>query len=779
MKSYLKHRKFIQVIRLIVIVIMLFSTFMSPVGAQQKKIAAESAKMELYPGLTGQQLLDSLTTNYKTSTVLSYNVARDTLYGRIFNVNDSLSGVYSLYTVYIDPALDPSSDAFAKGINAEHTWPQSKGASSGNPRSDMHSLRPARVQVNSARSNFPFGEIDDADTDSWFRRDQELNSMPGALIDEYTEADNDGNLFEPRESYKGDVARIMFYFYTMYRTEADNADPNFFDIQKDAFLDWHRQDPPDSTEIARTDSIAHWQDGLVNPFIVDTSLVDRSYFSNATTAAPSPLNLTAIGPDTLELTWSLPIGYDNADNELLLLAQEGSIIDDDPSSMGVSSYTANSTFGAGSEIGSGSFAMYKGDGNSVVIRGLTNGTVYHFALWNTLTNTMYSGTPTRNNATTGSGGNPGSGDIIISEIMKNPAVVSDTDGEWFELFNATGFPIDINGWTIKDDDIDSHVITNGSALIVPAQGFMTLGRNSNFAANGGVNIDYQYSSYFLANGADEIVLISIDGTTVIDSVDYDGSVQSSGTSGASMFFTGSASDDNNNLSFWQSAAIAWPSSNGDLGSPGFGGSDQVLPVQLSAFTAKILSNGASEICWTTESEINNVGFILSRAVNAAGPFQVLADYTTAAELVGAGHSNNRLSYCYADATPVASIENWYRLQAVDVQGTISSFPAVKLTQNSDETTLDGFVLFPAYPNPFNGQNTLRFAMSNDAEVAVVLFNALGQRVRTLFDGRLSSGEHSLQWNGLDDQGSLVGSGHYFYRVVTETNTVVQSIVLQR
>ena len=54
------------------------------------------------------------------------------------------------------------------------------------------------------------------------------------------------------------------------------------------------------------------------------------------------------------------------------------------------------------------------------------------------------------------------GTIVINEIMQNPLAVADASGEWFEVYNAAPTPIDINGWTIRDNDIDSHVISNGS-----------------------------------------------------------------------------------------------------------------------------------------------------------------------------------------------------------------------------------------------------------------------------------------------------------------------------
>ncbi|MDX1417767.1 MAG: lamin tail domain-containing protein, partial [Candidatus Promineifilaceae bacterium] len=99
------------------------------------------------------------------------------------------------------------------------------------------------------------------------------------------------------------------------------------------------------------------------------------------------------------------------------------------------------------------------------------------------------------------------GDIIVNEIMNNPAAVSDSVGEWFEVYNTTGSAIDINGWTIEDNDTDSHVISSGGSLIVPAGGYLVLGNNTDTATNGGAPVAYSYgSSWFLSNSADEVVL---------------------------------------------------------------------------------------------------------------------------------------------------------------------------------------------------------------------------------------------------------------------------------
>jgi hypothetical protein len=182
----------------------------------------------------------------------------------------------------------------------------------------MHHLYPTRIQVNSSRGSDPFAEIPDLDTDRWFRKTQVLTSIPGTLIDEYSEKDDTGARFEPREDHKGNVARAMFYFYTMYELEANSADPNFFPIQKNVLYDWHRYDPVDTLEFSRTALIAGYQDGLVNPYVLDSSLVRRAYFHEPTfikfenNQSPDQFYLSQNYPNPFnsntQISWQLTVG---------------------------------------------------------------------------------------------------------------------------------------------------------------------------------------------------------------------------------------------------------------------------------------------------------------------------------------------------------------------------------------------------------------------------------------------------------------------------------------
>ena len=240
---------------------------------------------QIFPELSGQALLDALVQEYGSTDNISYDSARDILYSEIDLYNDSLlTGIYTGYTIALDLNNDPSTDAFNKDVNAEHAWPQSKGASTEPARSDMHHLFPAYSRANSARGNHPFYEIPDQETDTWWRLDQDVSNPDGNVIDEYSEyRDSHPNgdysaSWEPREDSKGDVARAAFYFYTMYKTQADAADPIFFEVQKDFLRNWNSIDAVSAKEYDRTCAIAEISGNNVNPFVIDPTLVERAYF---------------------------------------------------------------------------------------------------------------------------------------------------------------------------------------------------------------------------------------------------------------------------------------------------------------------------------------------------------------------------------------------------------------------------------------------------------------------------------------------------------------------
>lgn len=253
--------------RCIVIFIMLFTS--STIHSQSP----------LFPNLSGDDLLYEIVNNYKPPIVLSYDHARDVMYSEIYNKNDSVSCVYSGHQLFLPEGIDPSTflwmDGAPNGINTEHTYPRAKGAANGNANSDMHHLFPTRAKVNNSRDTFPFGEIEDDQTATWFYLNQSQSNTPASNIDLYSEQIY--RRFEPREQHKGNAARAVFYFYTMYKNKALDADPVFFETQRATLCDWHLQDPVDSLEWERTFMIAAYQSDLPNPFVIDVSLPSRTF----------------------------------------------------------------------------------------------------------------------------------------------------------------------------------------------------------------------------------------------------------------------------------------------------------------------------------------------------------------------------------------------------------------------------------------------------------------------------------------------------------------------
>ena len=79
----------------------------------------------------------------------------------------------------------------------------------------------------------------------------------------------------------------------------------------------------------------------------------------------------------------------------------------------------------------------------------------------------------------------------------------------------------------------------------------------------------------------------------------------------------------------------------------------------------------------------------------------------------------------------------------------------------------GFALHPNWPNPFNATTTIRYDLPVGGHVELVIYNATGQRVRTLVSGYQQAGTYQIKWNGTDAEEMPVGSGIYLIRLSTQ------------
>ena len=75
-----------------------------------------------------------------------------------------------------------------------------------------------------------------------------------------------------------------------------------------------------------------------------------------------------------------------------------------------------------------------------------------------------------------------------------------------------------------------------------------------------------------------------------------------------------------------------------------------------------------------------------------------------------------------------------------------------------------FMLSQNYPNPFNPSTTIEFSLVTRSRVSLAVYDLLGHEIRLLVSGEYEAGRQSVEWDGRDGNGNLVGSGVYFYRL---------------
>jgi hypothetical protein len=201
--------------------------------------------------------------------------------------------------------------------------------------------------------------------------------------------------------------------------------------------------------------------------------------------------------------------------------------------------------------------------------------------------------------------------------------------------------------------------------------------------------------------------------------------------------------------------------------------DTPLPVELSSFSA-VSGDGEVTLNWVTESEVNNMQFDILRALNSDG------EYLMIGTVEGQFNTNQRTEYTFTDDAVANGTTYWYILADVDLNGVRTEHGPIFATPGlSDGLTPGQFKLYQNYPNPFNPSTTLQLYVPANSDkqssVKVEIYNVVGQKVRTLFDGNLSAGVHALTWNGESDQGFAVPGGIYF--AVLSAGTYTDNIKL--
>ncbi len=117
---------------------------------------------------------------------------------------------------------------------------------------------------------------------------------------------------------------------------------------------------------------------------------------------------------------------------------------------------------------------------------------------------------------------------------------------------------------------------------------------------------------------------------------------------------------------------------------------------------------------------------------------------------------------------------------VDIAGTTvtSSFAGVTASfvssaANGQNTNFN----LTTFPNPFNQTANIGFNLKNSENVSVIVYNAIGQPVKVLNNGRMNAGANILTWDGTNGQNNAVANGVYFVRIVAGTKSETRQLML--
>lgn len=212
--------------------------------------------------------------------------------------------------------------------------------------------------------------------------------------------------------------------------------------------------------------------------------------------------------------------------------------------------------------------------------------------------------------------------------------------------------------------------------------------------------------------------------------------------------------------------------------------DGVLPVQMTSFTGAFDTPSASvQLSWTTVSELNNYGFFVQRLNSVSGMYEDV----DAGFLPGHGTSLEQHAYNFTWAVPAGSpaegqttVTHQFRLKQVDLDGTAYFSEFITVTQAVTATGVDDarapltFGLAQNYPNPFNPSTTIRYTLPAAGPVRLVVYNALGQEIETLVDGRQDAGMHEARF--VPGTSGAAASGVYYYRLIAGDRCETRSMV---
>ncbi|MCE5251259.1 T9SS type A sorting domain-containing protein [bacterium] len=97
----------------------------------------------------------------------------------------------------------------------------------------------------------------------------------------------------------------------------------------------------------------------------------------------------------------------------------------------------------------------------------------------------------------------------------------------------------------------------------------------------------------------------------------------------------------------------------------------------------------------------------------------------------------------------------------------------------DSTAPSALLITGSYPNPFNPSTTIEFFLPDEGFANLVIYNIMGQKIRTLLSQPAQAGRHSILWDGTNDRGETVSSGVYLAKLKARSGITYHRMLLVR
>ncbi len=398
--------------------------------------------------------------------------------------------------------------------------------------------------------------------------------------------------------------------------------------------------------------------------------------------------------------------------------------------------------------------------------------------------------------------------LIVNEFMaSNDSSYADENGEyddWIEIFNPGPNPVDIGGMYITDDLADPTAwqipTTAPDSTTIPAGGFLVLWADKQ-PEQGVLHVNIKLSS-----GGEQIGLFASDGVTPIDTLTFGAQITDSSYgrypdgSDTWMIFNNPTpgytnrpipvivnefmasndfccADEHGEYDDWielfnagvKAVDIGGMYITDDLAAP------TTWQIPTTAPDTTTIEPGGFLVLWAdkqSEQGVLHVEIKLSGKGEQIGLFA--SDGATVVDTLTFGPQQSDTSY-----GRLFDGGNAWAFFSAPTPGESNSAGTIVGITDASNTLVSDYALSSNYPNPFNPVTTITYRLPEAQRVRIVVYNTLGQEVKTLLDEVKPAGVYRLQWDGRDSAGNPVSSGLYFYRMTAGNFHSVHKMLLVR